>query len=93
MTPSVMWCPNKCVHCWRAIELHFRRELPKENIDSPSEIIDGCIKAQRKLLQGFNIDKNSKKKQLSKANQKKLKEAQEPMQFAISLSGEPTTYQ
>ncbi len=92
MTPAVMWCPNKCVHCWRAIELTVGSELPKENIDSPSEIIDGCIKAQRKLLQGFNIDKNSKKKQLSRANQKKLSEAQEPMQFAISLSGEPTTY-
>jgi len=41
---------------------------------------------------GFKVDKNSKKKQLSKANQKKYLEAQEPMQFAISLSGEPTTY-
>lgn len=92
MTPSVMWCPNKCVHCWRAIELTLGSELPSKNIDSPSEIINGCIKAQRKLLQGFNIDKNSKKKQFSKANQKKYSEAQEPMQFAISLSGEPTTY-
>lgn len=92
MTPAVMWCPNKCVHCWRAIELTLGSELPKENIDNPKKIIDGCIKAQRKLLQGFKKDKNSKKKQLSKANQKKYLEAQEPMQFAISLSGEPTTY-
>jgi tRNA wybutosine-synthesizing protein 1 len=93
MTPSVMWCPNKCVHCWRAIELTLGDKLPKENLDSPSEIIDECIKAQRKLLQGFNIDKNSKKKQLSKANITKYAEAQEPMQFAISLSGEPTGYE
>lgn len=92
MTPAVMWCPNKCIHCWRAIELTLGDELPKENIDLPSEIIDSCIKAQKKLLQGFNINKNSKKKQLSKANTKKYQEAQEPMQFAISLSGEPTTY-
>jgi len=92
MTPAVMWCPNKCVHCWRAIELTLGSELPEENIDSPKKIIDSCIESQRKLLQGFNIDKNSKKKQLSKANQKKYFEAQEPMQFAISLSGEPTTY-
>lgn len=90
MTPS-LYCPNKCVHCWRAIEYTTGNKIPGK-IDSPSEIIDGCIKAQRKLLQGFNIDKKSKKKQLSKANQKKLKEAQEPMQFAISLSGEPTIY-
>ncbi|MBU0894399.1 MAG: 4-demethylwyosine synthase TYW1 [Nanoarchaeota archaeon] len=91
MTPAIMWCPNKCVHCWRAIEYTIGDKLP-DNIDNPKKIIDGCIKAQRKLLQGFNIDPKSKKKQLSKANQKKYTEAQEPMQFAISLSGEPTLY-
>lgn len=90
MTPS-LYCPNKCVHCWRAIEYTTGEKIPGK-IDSPYKIIDSCIKSQRKLLQGFNIDKNSKKTQLSKANQKKYKEAQEPMQFAISLSGEPTTY-
>jgi len=90
MTPS-LYCPNQCIHCWRAIEYTTGDKIPGK-IDSPSEIIEGCVKAQRKLLQGFNIDKNSKKKQLSKANMKKYQEAQEPMQFAISLSGEPTTY-
>ena len=90
ITPS-LYCPNKCVHCWRAIEYTTGNKIPGK-IDSPSNIIDGCINAQRKLLQGFNIDIKSKKKQLSRANQKKLKEAQEPMQFAISLSGEPTVY-
>ena len=91
MSPSVMWCPNRCLHCWRAIELTIGNEL-KGKVDSPKQIIDGCIKAQRELLSGFKIDKNSKKKQLSKANMKKFKEAQEPMQFAISLSGEPLVY-
>ncbi len=91
MTPAVMWCPNKCVHCWRAIELTLGSEL-KGKINSPKEIIDGCIAAQRKMLQGFKIDPNSKKKQMSKACQSKYQEAQEPMQFAISLSGEPTVY-
>jgi tRNA wybutosine-synthesizing protein 1 len=92
MSPSVMWCPNRCLHCWRAIELTIDNEL-KGEIDSPKEIVDGCIKAQRELLSGFKIDKNSKKKQLSKANMKKFREAQEPMQFAISLSGEPMVYE
>jgi len=91
MTPAVMWCPNKCIHCWRAIELTLGHKLPKKT-DSPANIIDGCILAQRKLLQGFKIDKKSEKIQMSKANQKKYFEAQEPMQFAISLSGEPTLY-
>jgi len=91
MSPSVMWCPNRCLHCWRAIELTIDNEL-KGKVDSPKSIIDGCIKAQRELLSGFKIDTHSKKKQLSKADMKKFKEAQEPMQFAISLSGEPTMY-
>jgi tRNA wybutosine-synthesizing protein 1 len=92
MSPAVMWCPNRCLHCWRAIELTIDNEL-KGKVDSPKEIIDGCINAQRELLSGFKVDKNSKKKQLSKANMKKFKEAQEPMQFAISLSGEPMVYE
>jgi tRNA wybutosine-synthesizing protein 1 len=92
MSPAIMWCQNKCIHCWRAVEFTIDNEL-KGEIDSPKEIIDGCILAQRKLLEGFNIDSHSKKKQLSKADMKKYQEAQEPMQFAISLSGEPTLYE
>lgn len=91
MSPAVMWCPNKCLHCWRAVEYTIGDKL-KGKINSPSEIIDGCIKAQRKLLTGFKIDYKSKRKQLSKADMKKYLEAQEPMQFAISLSGEPMIY-
>jgi tRNA wybutosine-synthesizing protein 1 len=87
-----MWCPNRCLHCWRAIELTIGNELNGKT-DSPSEIIDGCIEAQRKLLNGFWKKENSGKKQLSKADMKKLCEAQEPMQFAISLSGEPMCYE
>lgn len=86
-----LWCPNKCIHCWRAIEFTTGKKIPGKT-DSPKEIIDGCINAQRKLLEGFNIDAKSRKKQLSKADMKKYKEAQEPMHFAISLSGEPTLY-
>jgi len=91
MSPSVMWCPNRCLHCWRAIELTIDNEL-KGRVDKPKQIVDGCIKAQRELLSGFKVDIYSKKKQLSKADMKKFREAQEPMQFAISLSGEPMTY-
>jgi tRNA wybutosine-synthesizing protein 1 len=91
MTPW-LGCENKCIHCWRALELDFNKLIDKNKIKNPREMIDECIKAQRALLIGFNIDKNSKKKQLSRANMQKFKEAQEPMQFAISLSGEPMMY-
>lgn len=92
MTPAVMWCPNQCLHCWRAIELTIGDKLG-EGIDSPNEIIDGCIEAQKKLLIGFKKIPTSKGHRVSKANMKKWKEAQEPMQFAISLSGEPMIYE
>jgi len=83
MTPSVAWCDNKCLHCWRAVELTLGNKI-KGKTDSPKEIIDGCIKAQRKLLNGFGSNK--------KLDKKKFEEAKEPMQFAISLSGEPMIY-
>ena len=83
MSPSVMWCQNKCIHCWRPIEMSLGCKI-KGKIDSPEDIIDGCIKAQRRMLNGFKGNK--------KINMNKFEEAQEPMQFAISLSGEPTIY-
>ena len=88
MTPW-LGCDNKCVHCWRAVELDFNKIIDKKNIKKPKEIIDRCIEAQRKLIEGF---KRGKGKNLSRANMKKWEEAQEPTQFAISLSGEPTIY-
>lgn len=91
MSPSVMWCPNRCLHCWRATEMTIGNELTGR-VNTPKEIIDGCIEAQKRLLIGFKIDEKSKKKQLSRADMKKYVEAQEPMQFAISLSGEPMVY-
>jgi len=90
MTPALFNCQNKCIHCWRNLEYSNPTEV--KNPEDPKKIIDGAIKAQQKLLTGFKIDPNSKKKQLSRANQEKYQEAQEPMQFAISLTGEPTLY-
>ena len=84
MTPSVDYCPNHCLFCWRAIELTPGSEIPAEEADEPQDIIDGSIKAQRKLLSGFPGN--------PKANPKKVRDAMEPMHFAISLAGEPASY-
>ncbi len=83
MSPWIS-CQNRCLHCWRAIELDFNKYINKNKFDNPKEIIDGCIKQQRRLLSGFNG--------YEKVNKKKFKEAQNPEQFAISLTGEPTLY-
>jgi tRNA wybutosine-synthesizing protein 1 len=82
MSPAVMWCQNKCLHCWRAIELNLGEKISKA--DKPKKIIEGCVKAQKKLISGFGGNGN--------VNKKKFKQAQTPSQFAISLSGEPTIY-
>jgi len=83
MSPVLNNCQNRCLHCWRAIELTSGDKF-KGKIDKPNKIIEECIKAQRKLLTGFKGN--------SKVNMKKWKEAQEPQNFAISLIGEPTLY-
>ncbi len=84
MSPSVVWCQNRCMHCWRAVEYTLGDKLKKSEVDEPKKIIEDCIKEQRILLSGFKGN--------PKVNKKKLKEALEPNQFAISLAGEPSIY-
>ncbi len=76
-------CQNKCLHCWRPIEIDFGKGVGSD-VDDVNEIIDSCIGEQRKLLTGFKGNE--------KINIEKFKEAQEPNQFAVSLIGEPTLY-
>jgi len=83
MTPTVGFCQNRCIFCWREIDQTVGTEMDGD-IDDPKEIIENSIKKQQRLLSGFGG--------LDKTNKGKLKEAQEPMHFAISLTGEPTIY-
>ncbi len=83
LSPSMNFCQNACIFCWRPIEHTIGTEM-KPPIDDPKSLIANAIKAQRKLLNGFPGN--------PKTNMKKFKEAQEPNQFAISLSGEPAIY-
>jgi tRNA wybutosine-synthesizing protein 1 len=82
MSPSIPFCHHKCLFCWRDISI--TSTTWEEDFDDPGEIIDECIKAQRKLLVGYfgNPD----------ANPKKISEAQNPTNAAISLAGEPLLY-
>ncbi|MBU3924072.1 MAG: radical SAM protein [Nanoarchaeota archaeon] len=81
MTPSVMWCENQCLHCWRPIEMNLGTELPC--VDEPIEILDGIVAERRELLTGFkggDID------------MKKFEGGLEPSLYTMSLSGEATLY-
>ncbi len=82
MSPSVPFCHQKCLFCWRDLSVTETRW--KGKYDEPGEIIDGCIAAQRNLLCGFFGNE--------KANKKKLDESQDPNNAAISLAGEPMIY-
>jgi len=82
MTPTVGWCTQSCIYCWRNIE--YSTDPPKR-WDDPEEIVDGAVKAQRILLTGFGGIPE-------RIDQKKYMEAQDPNQVAISLGGEPTLY-
>jgi tRNA wybutosine-synthesizing protein 1 len=81
MTPSMV-CPNRCVFCWRDLDYYTAEKMGE--IDDPKEIIKNTIEQQRKLLSGMKGNKN--------INLEKFQESQNPNQFAISLTGEPTIY-
>ena len=82
MSPCLA-CTNQCVFCWRELSTPTALEWGWD-IDEPEQIIKGCIEKQRKLLEGY--------KGYPRVNMKRFEEAQNPNQFAISLSGEPTMY-
>ncbi len=79
MTPALI-CNQNCIYCWRPLSL-----LPEiSGWNSAEFIAEESIKAQKVLLSGFGG--------LSDVNTKKLEEAKNPNQVAISLIGEPTLY-
>jgi len=82
LSPSLPFCDNKCVFCWRNAKLNNPEwDGP---VDDPSEILDEAIEAQRELLTGFKGN--------PEVNLDKWEEAQDPTMAAISLDGEPTIY-
>ncbi len=82
ITPSLGYCHNRCVFCWRELENTLGHEM--EECDDPKDIIQKAIEGQKRLLIGFKGNK--------KVNFDKLDASNEPMHFAISLSGEPLIY-
>lgn len=79
ISPALNFCQNECIYCWRD-----HKNFKIDNIDQPEDIIKNSILAQRKLLSGFGGNE--------KVNKTKLKQAQNPKNFAISLTGEVLAY-
>ena len=87
MTPTVFSCTMRCLFCWRAQSgdkgLSWEETVAPSS-DEPEDIVEGCIKAQMKLLSGHKAN--------PKADKQKYGEALKPRHAAISLAGEPTMY-
>lgn len=92
MTPTIGFCTNHCLHCWRIqpqdIQIHWDELLIEklEDPDPPELIVEESIEAQKRILSGYKPTSHKK------VTWKKWEEAMEPTQVAISLSGEPTLY-
>jgi len=87
MTPTVLNCTMQCLFCWRAQSGDLKikwSETEQPEWDTPKDIVEGCIKAQLKILSGYKGN--------LKTDSKKLSEALSPKHVAISLTGEPTLY-
>ncbi|MDH5807209.1 MAG: 4-demethylwyosine synthase TYW1 [Candidatus Methanomethylicaceae archaeon] len=87
MSPSVIFCTNRCIYCWRilpgegGIQWEGTRILEE---DDPKFIIENAIEAHRRALSGYKGN--------PKVIKEKIEEAMNPKHVAISLSGEPTLY-
>ena len=87
MTPAVLNCTMRCLFCWRAQSGDLKikwSEIEQPKWNAPEDLVEGCIKAQLKILSGYKGN--------PKTNPKKLNEASSPKHVAISLTGEPTLY-
>ncbi|MCW4000177.1 MAG: 4-demethylwyosine synthase TYW1 [Candidatus Bathyarchaeota archaeon] len=88
MTPSLYYCTQQCLFCWRAQSGDMGEqwdEMHNPNKDSPEEIVEGCYHAQQRIISGYKGNE--------KTDWRKFQEAMRPNQVAISLTGEPTLYE
>ncbi len=86
MSPSVLWCWNSCLHCWRmrpqdlGLSGDDLTNLPY--VDDPEFIAESAILEHRRTVSGYK----------GRTSEKMFKEAMNPKHVAISLTGEPTLY-
>jgi len=85
-SPSILWCWNSCLHCWRVRpeDMGLRREeltrLPY--VDDPEILADAAIEEHRRIVSGYK----------DRVPRELWEEAVNPKHVAISLTGEPLLY-
>jgi tRNA wybutosine-synthesizing protein 1 len=88
MTPSLYYCTQQCLFCWRAQSDDLQivwDEMKLPAWDSAEEIVQRSLEAQHAILSGYKGN--------LKTNMRKFREALTPRHVAISLAGEPTLYE
>jgi tRNA wybutosine-synthesizing protein 1 len=87
MTPSLFYCTQQCLFCWRAQNGDLQLAWDESKLptwDSPEDIVEASLKAQHAILSGYKAN--------PRTDRQKFKEALTPKHAAISLTGEPTLY-
>jgi tRNA wybutosine-synthesizing protein 1 len=85
-------CTHRCLFCWRPqggdsgdkeAFYHWEKAGKPDTIfDSPKEIVEGAVQAQKKIVSGYKPF----------ASAEKWNQARNPIHAAISLAGEPLLY-
>ncbi|MEM3342440.1 MAG: 4-demethylwyosine synthase TYW1 [Thermoplasmata archaeon] len=83
LTPALNSCTQACQFCWR-YQGFDSFDFSTGEVTRPVEFLDRAIEQHRKLINGFKGD--------PRCSQERFREALNPNQVAISLSGEPLLY-
>ncbi len=85
-SPAVLWCWNRCLHCWRYRpgDRGIWSEVMMERVDDPRYIVDMVIDEHRRTVSGY--------KMFATVDRRMYEEARNPKHVAISLTGEATLY-
>lgn len=81
-SPSVLWCWNYCLHCWRYRPRSW--SMFPVHVDDPKFIADMVIKEHRRTVSGYKKYRN--------IDRRMYEESINPRHVAISLTGEATLY-
>lgn len=85
-SPSVLWCWNACLHCWRVRPSDYglgdRELLRLPYVEDPEILADMAILEHRRTVSGY----------AKRAPRELYEEALNPKHVAISLTGEATLY-
>lgn len=89
-SPAILNCLTSCVHCWRLLpgdEGYSWSDTFSGTWDEPQFVAEGLIREHKRLVCGYGALVRE-----GRVEETRLKEAMEPTNVALSLSGEPTLY-